>query len=69
MSLQLAPMTTWRPMVQYGPTEVPSPITAPSSTRAVGSIVLIKWFGTGLFAFKQMYLILQWLARSSGTVQ
>src|SRR5208337_3090790 len=30
-------------MTQKGPTEVPSPITAPSSIRAVGSIVLIQW--------------------------
>jgi hypothetical protein len=29
--------------MQYGPIEVPSPITAPSSIRAVGSILLVEW--------------------------
>jgi hypothetical protein len=42
ISLQFAPIVTSRPITQYGPMAAPAPITAPSSTRAVGSIVVMK---------------------------
>ena len=43
--------------MQYGPIEVPSPITAPSATRAVGSIVLIGWSSTHVSSELQIFLV------------
>jgi len=40
--LQPLPIRTCAPTMQNGPTVTSSPITAPSSMRAVGSILLIN---------------------------
>src|ERR1700722_2029229 len=68
ISLQLAPILTSRPITQYGPTVAPSPITAPFSTRAVGSIVVIEG-SVSLVKDRCKSSIFQWLARAAGTVQ
>src|SRR3954465_3228140 len=47
ISPQFGPITTFEPTMQYGPMIVPSPIPAPSSTRAVGSIAAIRTSSVG----------------------